>query len=583
MVTTSNNGRPAKAGGIRRLAFYLLLASIGLAGAGAWQSWKAMRSHQATAEALLQDYGAFAAWSFERRAREILGASLQRSFRPVEAAGPACTPDLILEAKAKAKAEAEANSNGQADACDCPPILVGAWTFKLALSDDPSQIEFAGAAPVQSDRELVRRAVLDAVAAHDARWASIAMIPSPLEGDESLMAYRIVHYTAGGISPGLRRRLAAGETLPRDTLVFGFQVSGQALQNGLATLVQDRDILPAALQREGAESPLSLALTDAAGRTLFSSGRALDPALASAEIMPGPLGGLVARAAVVPDAAQDLIIGGLPRSRVPFLLGLFALAAALAFVALGQLRREEDLARLRSDFVASVSHELRTPLAQMRLFVETLRLGRTRNDEEREWSLENIDRETLRLSHLVENVLHFSRAERGTLSGKLESVDLAAEVRQVEASFRPLTTARRRTRATLVTHVPEGLTARVHRESFRQILLNFLDNAVKYGAAGQTVRMVGERRNGSVRISVEDQGPGVPPGERERIWEPFRRGEGAVGSVAVGSGIGLSVAREIARRHGGRTWVESAATGGARFVVEVPAGTVAAAEEEAQA
>jgi len=85
------------------------------------------------------------------------------------------------------------------------------------------------------------------------------------------------------------------------------------------------------------------------------------------------------------------------------------------------------------------------------------------------------------------------------------------------------------------------------------------------------VRLGGERTDGHVRLLVEDQGSGVPARERTRIFEPFQRGEGAVGSVVAGSGIGLSVVREIVRAHDGRVWVEEAPSGGARFVVELPA------------
>ena len=120
------------------------------------------------------------------------------------------------------------------------------------------------------------------------------------------------------------------------------------------------------------------------------------------------------------------------------------------------------------------------------------------------------------------------------------------------------------------TALEPGLVAQLHAESFRQVILNLLDNAVKYGRKGQTVRVTTGVADGRIRIAVEDEGPGVDPAERERIWEPFRRGERAVGSVAVGSGIGLSVVREIVGWHEGAAWVEDAPGGGARFVIDLP-------------
>jgi signal transduction histidine kinase len=284
------------------------------------------------------------------------------------------------------------------------------------------------------------------------------------------------------------------------------------------------------------------------------------------------LGGGVIRASVVPEMADQLVIGGLPGDRTPVLLLIFFLATALAVASVVQLRREDHLARLRQDFVASVSHELRTPLAQVRLFTETLRLGRTRSEAQRAWALESIDRETVRLSHLVENVLHFSRSERGIRASERELVDLGEEVHEAVAAFRPLLPP---SKGRLEIEVAEFLPAEVHRGSMRQVLLNYLDNAVRYGTAGQTVRVTVARAGGSIRITVDDEGPGVPPAERERIFDAFQRGVGQVGSAVAGSGIGLSVVREIAESHQGCAWVEGAPGGGARFVFELPSATTA--------
>jgi signal transduction histidine kinase len=122
----------------------------------------------------------------------------------------------------------------------------------------------------------------------------------------------------------------------------------------------------------------------------------------------------------------------------------------------------------------------------------------------------------------------------------------------------------------IATPLEPGLIAQLHRESFRQVILNLLDNAVKYGPRGQTVLVSTGIVDGCIRICVDDEGPGVEPRERETIFEPFRRGAKAVGGVAVGSGIGLSVVRELVEWHDGRVHVESGARGGARFVLTLP-------------
>src|SRR5207248_8685650 len=170
---------------------------------------------------------------------------------------------------------------------------------------------------------------------------------------------------------------------------------------------------------------------------LVGSATGLPSTLGAHIDLPGRAGALGIDAIIRPEVAGSLIIGGEAPSRLPILLGVLGLAAALAVVAVAQLRREGDLARLRADFVSSVSHELRTPLAQIKLYLETLRLGRAKTDAERDWSLGHIDRETTRLHHLVENVLRFSRYGRGDLTVAV-AADLAEEGERVVAEVRPL-------------------------------------------------------------------------------------------------------------------------------------------------
>ena len=127
-----------------------------------------------------------------------------------------------------------------------------------------------------------------------------------------------------------------------------------------------------------------------------------------------------------------------PGSRLPLLLGLFALTTVLAVIALRQLRREQELIRLRSDFTSSVSHELRTPLTQILLFTETLELGRAASEEEERQALGIIGQEARRLAQLVENVLQFSRAERHLTRVRTEPTALAPLMRDVLERFAPL-------------------------------------------------------------------------------------------------------------------------------------------------
>jgi signal transduction histidine kinase len=200
-------------------------------------------------------------------------------------------------------------------------------------------------------------------------------------------------------------------------------------------------------------------------------------------------------------------------------------------------------------------------------------LGRVRSDEERERSLKIVDQEARRLTHLVENLLHFSRSERRLARLSLAPAPLAPLLREAVEGFAPLAAARG---VTLYTEVTDGVVAPVDADALRQMLLNLLDNAVKYGPSGQTVTLCLNVIDGRAVVCVDDQGPGIPAADRERIWDRFWRLERDRGSAVAGTGIGLSVVRELVALHGGRAWAEDAPAserggrGGSRFVIELP-------------
>jgi signal transduction histidine kinase len=199
------------------------------------------------------------------------------------------------------------------------------------------------------------------------------------------------------------------------------------------------------------------------------------------------------------------------------------------------------------------------------MFAETLLLGRVRSEGERTRSMEIIDQEARRLAHLVENVLHFSRAERQSLRLCPEPTSLAEHVRETTETFAPIARARR---VEVRLSLDEEVVVRVDRNALRQMLLNLLDNAIKYGPPGQTVTIGVSGTAERARVWVEDEGPGIDPALRDRIFAPFYRLDRDANSAIGGSGIGLAVVRELAEMHGGRAHVESGARG-ARFVVEL--------------
>jgi signal transduction histidine kinase len=183
--------------------------------------------------------------------------------------------------------------------------------------------------------------------------------------------------------------------------------------------------------------------------------------------------------------------------------------------------------------------------------------------------VEVIDRESRRLAHLVENLLQFSRSGRAGPAGPPPPPhELGALVREVVESFSPVAEAAGvRFRA----EIAPSVCARVDPDAFRQVLLNLLDNAVKYGPKGQEISVALDVREGRVRLAVEDEGPGIPAAERERVFCRFERLARDKARTVTGTGLGLAVVRELLSAVGGRAFVEEGRGGGACLVVELRA------------
>jgi signal transduction histidine kinase len=386
---------------------------------------------------------------------------------------------------------------------------------------------------------------------------------------------------------GRRREYVFGRL--DDGRLVGFEVSLPTLSEWITRALGREPLLPPSLGQGRVENAfLFMRIEDPGGVERYRTEKprvgGLLARVGFGDAHGGIMEGWTVETAIDPAAAPLLVIGGLPRSRLPVLLALLGVAAGLLFAAALLLRRERALQRLRADFITGVSHELRTPLTQIRMFAETLLLGRVRSEEERLRALRIIDREARRLTHLVENVLQFSRGEQGALNLLLQERELAPLVAEAVESFGLLAPG-----VDFETRLKDGVRARVDEDALRQVLLNLLDNAVKYGPRKQVVRVGLSANGGRVRLFVEDEGPGIPAADRARVFERFRRLDRDRRSAVAGAGIGLAVVRELVERHGGRAFVEDGARG-ARLVVELPGSgspaeaavaTAAAAEPEA--
>ena len=229
-----------------------------------------------------------------------------------------------------------------------------------------------------------------------------------------------------------------------------------------------------------------------------------------------------------------------------------------------ELRR---LSALRADFVSLVSHELRSPMAAVIGAARTLETRwRELTAEQRQSFLALIGDETSRLATLVGDVLDTSRIEAGTFSFTFRDVDLAELVRDVAAGA-DVAQDEVHVRAELNGTFPR---VRGDRERLRQVIQNLVDNAVKYSSVGGEVRVSAGLDDGSIRVDVHDDGPGIPVPDQELIFEKFGRSGG--GDARPGTGLGLFIARSIAEAHGGSVDVESAPDEGSTFTLRLPAG-----------
>ena len=241
-----------------------------------------------------------------------------------------------------------------------------------------------------------------------------------------------------------------------------------------------------------------------------------------------------------------------------------------AYLLSRDVRRELRLAELRSRFVSGVSHELKTPLTAIRMFAETLQLGRSPNPETQTEYLGTIVNESERLTRLLNNVLDFSKIERGSKQYRRAPNDLA-EI--VTASARAMQYPLEQQQFTLNVEVQEGLpSANVDRDAIEQAILNLLANAMKYSGDSRVIDLRLTRANGQALIEVTDRGVGIAPAEQRRIFEQFYRVRSQDNDGIPGTGLGLTLVRHIAEGHGGRVTVTSAPGEGSTFAIHLPLG-----------
>jgi signal transduction histidine kinase len=541
--------------GIRRsrATIAVVVCTFTAASVAAYQVYYAVCAQESAAQRALLSHARFAAWTFAREANAELERAARRVLAPTVsfAAGhtTATAPSLLV-----------AEGIRSARRCGCVAVPDVRFTFAVDISGGNVVIGAVGDEMPEAPAGNTGEVVLGRIRAGIAEGAVIGdPVIARLPGDGTMA---IAYMLAGGAEMD-------STGAPRNAYGYAFDVASAGRAVFPAVLASRALLPPTASTAMPVDSALALSVTGAGDRLVFRSGvtKALRPVATLG--MTGAFTGFAVRVAMRPAFASRVAIGNWTWNRSQFVLALITLSAGLVIVSLLQLHRERQLARVKSELVSGVSHELRTPLAQIRMFAEMLRLGWVRSDDERQRSVAIIDQEARRLSHLVENILQFSRAERLAPRVSLESLDLTVLVDEVVESFAPLAAARG---ATVRTAHGGDVVALGDRDALRQVLLNLLDNAVKYGPAGQTIT-AGTRvaADGRVQVWVDDQGTGIPARDKARIWEPFRRLDHAVEAGISGNGIGLAVVRELVTAQGGAVTVHDAPGGGASFVVTLQA------------
>jgi signal transduction histidine kinase len=257
--------------------------------------------------------------------------------------------------------------------------------------------------------------------------------------------------------------------------------------------------------------------------------------------------------------------------RSVLVMGLALAFTVMAIAAYGLYhvtRRELALASQQSDFVSAVSHEFRSPLTSMRHLTDLLVSRSIRSQERMEEYFGALAHETERLHRIVESLLSFGRIESGAYAFHLAEEDVSALLRNVVEQFQrePLAEGRE-----VTCDIEEPLVAaRVDRETLTRAVWNLLENAAKYSEAGTPIRVRGRRDNGSLLLSVDDKGVGIPPAERKTIFHKFVRGADAKRAGIRGVGIGLALVQRIVEAHGGSVQLESEPGRGSTFTLVIP-------------
>ena len=257
-----------------------------------------------------------------------------------------------------------------------------------------------------------------------------------------------------------------------------------------------------------------------------------------------------------------------PAFYLPALLLILGITLFGAYLLWRDVRREVQVAEMRSQFVSSVSHELKTPLTSIRMFAETLRLDRSKDAKTKMEYLDTIVNESQRLTRLLNNVLDLSKIEQGK---RIYSWETAALYEIVDSTIRTIEYPLNQQGFTLDVQVDDGLPhITVDRDAMEQALLNLLHNAMKYSGDSRRIGLHLRKENGFALFQVTDHGIGIEPQEQKKIFQKFYRIPSTENQRITGTGLGLALVSHIVEAHGGYLSLESEPGKGSIFSIYIP-------------
>ena len=547
----------------------LILFAVGLTALLAYRAFDASRAQQQMTEGTLREYAGFAAFQLKSATIGRISGQPRAAFdlvnRAILTSGP--MPPLDIDSAATLIV-------ARGPLCRCLDSV--SFYFRVTFADSVI-VATASTRATPENLQKIRDTVIAHALAPGRPDPSFANPAQPRTRGVPLTAqYLETMFSELGEIPYVFTHVLTVDTGNKPVVIYGFAVPAEPLvARAVKAVLAGQPVLPTTLTRGmKIDSILAVTVRDPSRRVVYQSNNAVPRLFAATDSVETRIGDVHVEVAIDPAAAGRLIIGGLPRSRLPEVLATAFVAVGLLVLLLYQFRRQEELGRLRNDFVSGVSHELRTPLAQIRLLAELLHMGKVPTDEQKERSLRIIDKEARRLSFLVDSILSFTHSRSNQLSPV--RTEVANEIDEIVAAFEPLAQANG---VQLTTKLERGIVADVDPGALRQVLINLLDNAVRYGPANQNVTITTACDRDTWTLEVADEGPGIPSEESDRIFAPYYRMKRDAGGAVGGTGIGLAVVRRLVREHGGQVRVASAngastngnGAVGARFIVTLPA------------